>query len=897
VHLVGISSEKDSRSKTALWEAIRNVPVLSCGLLLFILACSAAWYSFQTKIINQKRESSEAAVESYIQQRLTERIQSALSDLFLIADEPRLRSFLDHPTEASRRALGARLAWWSKHESDYYEIRLLDAMGRDWVRINHNHGRPYPVPSGILQGKAHRYFFAQTMALGEGEVFISPLDLNVDDGAIERPLHPTIRVCAPAFDSRGRKRGILVLNYEGRNILTELNKTIGPSAGRLQLLNSDGYWLKGMTPDNEWGFMFDDKKDRTFGNSYPTAWPRINGKDSGSFYDRDGLFVFRTIRPIAGANRLEHVMGSVRVTVPTGYPWKLVSYVPRSAFAEDSRRLISWIVLVDALVFVPLALYFLLYAWARVQRHRIEIERQQQAKLLDLAEDAIFMLDLTYKLRFWNTGAAKQYGWTKDEVLGQDAGELLKTTFPKPLSEIKSEALRTGYWEGEVTRQNRAGDRIVSFSRWTLQYDVAGRPSAIFIINHDITYRKQVEDALRKAHRELEMILKAVPSLLIVLNTAGAITRWNSAAEVAFGLAESSVLGKTLGVCGVQWIDEPPEADIAALLKAERSGTIERIRFAKKEETRFLAMTLTQVRADDGTLTGFLIVGADITERTTLETQLRQAQKLEAIGQLAAGIAHEINTPTQYVGDNMVFLKECWASIGDLIPIARRMREEAGNGAVPRDTLTQFDVCSEKADLEYLLQEAPRALDQSLKGVQRVAKIVRAMKEFSHPGAEEKKPIDINRAIETTITVARNEWKYVAELNMRLDPSLPLVPCLAGEFNQVILNLVVNAAHAIAERNQSDQQAKGDITVSTRGEADWVEISVQDTGVGIPEPIHNRVFEPFFTTKEVGKGTGQGLALAYAVVAKKHGGKIWFESETGKGTTFFIRLPLATGGA
>ncbi len=196
----------------------------------------------------------------------------------------------------------------------------------------------------------------------------------------------------------------------------------------------------------------------------------------------------------------------------------------------------------------------------------------------------------------------------------------------------------------------------------------------------------------------------------------------------------------------------------------------------------------------------------------------------------------------------------------------------------------------QSCDLEFIVAEVPRAIDQSLDGARRVAKIVRAMKEFSHPDSAEKTATDLNKAIESTITVARNEWKYVSEIVKEFDETLPAVVCYPGDINQVVLNLIVNAAHAIKEKVKDEE--KGTITVSTRMRGESVEIAVKDTGNGIPEAIRNRVFDPFFTTKEVGKGTGQGLALAYTVVVKKHGGKIWFETEVGRGTTFYITLPV-----
>ena len=292
-----------------------------------------------------------------------------------------------------------------------------------------------------------------------------------------------------------------------------------------------------------------------------------------------------------------------------------------------------------------------------------------------------------------------------------------------------------------------------------------------------------------------------------------------------------------------------------------------------------------------------MITGVDITERKDLEDQLRQAQKLEAIGQLAAGIAHEINTPTQYVGDNIRFLKDSWAPIAGLLSLCQTAGQAGEDGAHSAEFQSKLSQLSEQADLEYLMKEIPNAIDQSLEGLQRVAKIVRAMKEFSHPGSEEKRAVDINKAIETTITVARNEWKYVADVTVHLDASLPLVPCLLGEFNQVILNLIINAAHAVAGVVGDGSQSKGKITITTTRDGDWAQIAIADSGAGIPEEIRPRIFEPFFTTKPVGKGTGQGLTLAHTVIVNRHQGQIWFESKMGQGTAFFVRLPLGTGTA
>jgi PAS domain S-box-containing protein len=299
-------------------------------------------------------------------------------------------------------------------------------------------------------------------------------------------------------------------------------------------------------------------------------------------------------------------------------------------------------------------------------------------------------------------------------------------------------------------------------------------------------------------------------------------------------------------------------------------------------------------------LPGYLsVVARDISERKraeqerrTMELQLRQAQKLEAIGQLAAGIAHEINTPTQFVADNTRFLKDAFENLARAIAAYEQVFRAARNNKITPELITRAEKIFVSSDLDYSLEQIPSAIKETLEGLERVTKIVRAMKDFSHPGGKEKALADLNQAITTTVTVARNEWKYVADVNLDLDPHLPQVPCFLGELNQAILNLVVNAAHAISDVVESRPGEKGTITVSTRKVAEQVEVRVKDTGTGIPESCRARIFEPFFTTKKVGKGTGQGLSIVYANIVRKHGGSVDFETQVGKGTTFILRLPL-----
>jgi signal transduction histidine kinase len=275
-------------------------------------------------------------------------------------------------------------------------------------------------------------------------------------------------------------------------------------------------------------------------------------------------------------------------------------------------------------------------------------------------------------------------------------------------------------------------------------------------------------------------------------------------------------------------------------------------------------------------------------ERERVEAELRLAQRLEAVGQLAAGVAHEINTPIQYISDSVHFLE---GAFDDLLPLLSRVQALApllrSKGAP--EAAADLEGAWHAADAEFILEQVPSSLRRTLDGIDRVAAIVRAMKAFAHPGSEAKAPADLNEALRTTSVVCRNEYKYVADLELELG-RLPFVPCQLGELNQVFLNLLVNAAHAIGERVAGSEE-RGVIGVKTWCENGAAVVTIADSGSGIPASLRDKIFDPFFTTKPVGKGTGQGLTIARSIVVK-HGGTLTFESEAGRGTVFEIRLPL-----
>ncbi|WP_163337466.1 ATP-binding protein [Desulfopila sp. IMCC35008] len=309
----------------------------------------------------------------------------------------------------------------------------------------------------------------------------------------------------------------------------------------------------------------------------------------------------------------------------------------------------------------------------------------------------------------------------------------------------------------------------------------------------------------------------------------------------------------------------------------------------RKDGQEYIAeVTISPIWNQYKEITHYVSVQRDITQEKAMERELRHAQKLEALGTLAGGIAHEINTPAQFVTSNLSFVHESFGDIRSYISESLELLTSTDD--TKGVSVSRVRSICEEHDIEYLVEEFPLALKQSIDGIKQITNIVLSMKQFAHPGEDKQVAADINEAIRNSVTVCRNEWKYIADINFELDEELPHIECHISDINQVILNIIVNAAHALESAGYGTTE-KGWITIRSRQKKGGILIAIEDNGGGIPESIKARIFDPFFTTKEVGKGTGQGLAIAYSIITEKHGGKLSFTS-TDQGTVFYIQLPV-----
>jgi PAS domain S-box-containing protein len=404
----------------------------------------------------------------------------------------------------------------------------------------------------------------------------------------------------------------------------------------------------------------------------------------------------------------------------------------------------------------------------------------------------------------------------------------------------------------------------------------------------------QVESIQSIAQRDLQIqetesvktiIFESAPDAVIRCDEKLNIIEINSVAERMLGTTRQDAAGRKITDFVLSYAE-----NVRPMRKSDRHALLFESNVDRTDGTQFVA-EVSVAEVHGLSTRQFAIFVRDITERKALETKVAQSQKLQSIGQLAAGIAHEINTPTQYVGDNVLFLQDAFNDLHTLLGTYDTLEEAAAEIPHLTEMLQAIADAKDRADLEFLQKEIPKAIRESLDGIERISVIVRALKDFSHPGVDGMTASDVNRILESTATVARNEWKYVADLELNLCPSLPPVLCLPGELGQVTLNLIVNASHAIADK-MANTGEKGLIRVTTSHDEHFITVSISDNGGGIPAAVKERVFDPFFTTKEVGKGTGQGLAIAHNVIVERHKGQLWFESEEGQGTTFAFKIPL-----
>ena len=532
---------------------------------------------------------------------------------------------------------------------------------------------------------------------------------------------------------------------------------------------------------------------------------------------------------------------------------------------------------------------------------RITAEAQLLALVAQHTDAAVVICDAIGQIEWVNDAFCRSSGYVLEELVGLNRRDLIDPAFVQMSSFVEfGETLTSGQGAQMqfLSRTKDGGSYWVHAESQPIMED--GHTVRFVSVERDITSQRAADEQLRAATKKAHLLAEQLSSekalLSEVLGSIPHLVYWkdlelryvgvNQAFLAIRGLDEHAVLDRS--EAELDTTDELStvlnQLEQQVLQTGEPVENQRLILAAPDRPGRSLLLSVLPKTDEEGLVCGVIGVAADVTHVSTLEQQLAQASRLESIGQLAAGIAHEINTPVQYVSDNTRFLVESFGEVLSTLRAVEALADDDVPGSGRLQTLVKG------VDLEFLGEEIPAALAQSLEGLDRVAQIVRAMKDFSHPG-QGRVAADLNRAVESTVQVSRNEWRYVATLDLDLHPEVGMVRCHEGELKQVLLNIVVNAAQAIAgDPARKDSETLGRISLRTERVDGAVRITVADDGPGMEESVRMKIFDPFFTTKPVGQGTGQGLSMAYAVV-QKHGGVLAVSSTPGVGSVFTIDLP------
>jgi PAS domain S-box-containing protein len=527
-------------------------------------------------------------------------------------------------------------------------------------------------------------------------------------------------------------------------------------------------------------------------------------------------------------------------------------------------------------------------------RLKTELEKNEEKYrlLTDNTLDCIFTLNLKMEVMYVNPAIATVLGYQPEEWKNRSFSSFLSvdefTNFKKIINnELKLNEKSTGrVFIARLT--HKAGNIVPVEISLKLLFDSKGNANGIQANARDVTKLVQIQKKLKHTTRYVESIISSIDSLLIGVDTKDRIRLWNRHCETLFNIQAVDAIGKKVTELKLKWDWATVLEAVAMCMSSLDSYHAGDLIYKQGEITYTLSISVHPVFIG-GKIQGFLIYARDVSSERVMEQELNQSSRLQSIGQLAAGISHEINTPAQYVGDNIRFFKDIFSEIEPLFEFLTTSLPEMKNDKL---AMNELDLILQSCDVKFMKDEIPRAIVQSLEGMERISKIVKSMKSFAHPGSEKKQKHDIHKAIIDTVNITRNEWKYDSEIEMQLTAEQFCIYCFPGELNQTMLNILVNAAHAVHEAVEQNLIERGKITISTKRTEYEFHITFSDNGTGMDKAVLDRIFDPFFTTKVVGKGTGQGLSLAYNTIVKKHKGRIDVSSEKGKGSVFNLILPV-----
>lgn len=825
--------------------------LLALSLLLGGVATIHFYVDYRAE--STRRDTNESLNVELARQVLVADTAAVTTDLMFLGRLLEGLSFDPLVAEGRRLYLAEVFVTFAREKRLYDQIRFLDALGREVVRVNLVDGDAVLVDSADLQDKSSRYYVRQALRLGPGQVYLSPFDLNVEGGKVQRPLKPMLRFATPVFDDSGQRQGLVVLNYLGARLLERFRRATANIADHVQLLNGDGFWLSSPRPEQEWGFMLG--RDETFASRFPLAWPRIRGMQSGQFVTPEGLFTVATVWPAANA---AGALPAGRVPTAGGEVWKVVSFIRLDPAALGLRKFLGRHAGLYLGLLGLLGILAFLLASAQVQRRTAETQRAYERRFRQTLEDiglAAVMVDTRGRLTFCNHYLLELTGWRRDEVIGSDWLERFVPVEQRALAATVIERLSGSgeippAFEGEVC--TRSGDRRLIAWNTTPARDARDRVIGLTAIGDDITERRVAEDQVRKLSQAVEQS----PAIVLITDRNGCIEYVNPKFTQVTGYTFDEVHGRNPRL--LKSGETGPE-DYRRLWGALAAGGEWRGEFHNRRKDGSLyweSAVISALRDADGNVTHFLAVKEDVTERRRLQEEvdtrnreLARTQALAAMGQMSTMLAHDLRNPLSSVKMAVQIL---------------------GKQAQGR----------EAQELATIGQEQVRYMED----------IITDMLVYSRPGELNVTWLSADKLIAAVIgTVRRRIIEYEVEVNTDCAPGLPTFPGDSSKLRQLLSNLLVNAFQAVAGLPVGQRRVVVSVELAMDADGRRVCFRVCDNGEGIEPQVRGRLFEPFFTTRT--KGTGLGLTIVRQI-AELHGGTVELVENRPNGTCAVLTLPL-----
>ncbi len=863
---------------------------------LFILAPIAVllwgtlWLVYHTET-EAKKALIKIKEEDHVRLQLsalTSHFHNVISDLGILSESYELLQFVEDASGYTLESLKNRLTSFSIKKRIYDQIRYINKNGMELVKIDYNDGKPFAIKKSNLQNKADRYYFTKSMAIGKGDNFISLLDLNIENAMVEKPYKPVIRLGVPIFSPWGEKRGALILNYLASGLLDKFKAVSKNSLGENSLLNAQGYWFSSVKPGEEWGFMFTNGKDKTYGRDFPNAWKIISEKDSGQFNNAKGLFTFATFYPIITANK-DHMKNEIghdhAIHNAQIQKWKIVAYVPSEKFVQDVKEKSSK--LLDNLIKLYALIIALTGGGAFALIRAVTIRRKAEKELLlsvvkyrelfNNATEMIVTIDLKGNIQSANKAAESMVNYPLDEILAMNISDLMTPINMQKVMTMVEKKLKgdtkTVYELEIMTKENETLQVEISS---TIIYEF-GRPVGSQAFVRDITQRKRTEAELKEYRdhleeqvekrtaevRRLHEAIEQSGEMVIITDATGVIEYANPATEKITGYNKSEMIGgkPSLLNSGKHDYDFYKKLWSTILQGNVWSGHI--INKKKSGDLYYEEMTISPLKNSAGEVTHFISIKRDISERIKAEETLKvakeEAEKAnKAKSVFLSSMSHELRTPLNAI-----------LGFAQLIMTDKKKPPSPSQ----KNSLTHILLSG-----DHLLELINEILDLSKIDA---GKLNISPEDFAlEPAIYEVIVAAKQLAIKRKIKIHR--YKEEEALFIRADLT---------RFRQVMLNLVSNAIKYNRE--------EGEVTITAQpAEKNMLRINVIDTGHGIPDNKLDMLFEPFARfdaeTSSI-EGTGIGLTITKRLV-EAMGGKIGLESAIGKGTRFYVDFPKGDKG-